>query len=92
MTKKERIADLERRVAELEAEPRQYVFPSYPITAWGRGWVCPSCGQYVIGSGHACWTYTTSASTIPGDIKPIYISPSQWPVDGPVCVYRGATA
>lgn len=58
MTKKERIAELERKVAELEADrlARQFYIPSIP-SVWVNYGQCPYCGQANT-MGHACYRYT----------------------------------
>jgi hypothetical protein len=62
MTKRERIAELERKVAALEAKPIVYpywnVLPNYGC--------CPRCGSY---GTHVCY-YTVSSGTVtvPNDI------------------------
>lgn len=59
MTKRERIEELERRVAELEARPATEYHYHYERPALGTnsGWTCPACGAwFAIGRYHACWT------------------------------------
>jgi hypothetical protein len=59
MTKKERIAELERRVAELEAQPAVYQ-PWWGLTppSFGR---CAGCGGQLHGD-HQCPSFTTTAA------------------------------
>lgn len=52
MTKNERIAELERRVTELESQlARQFYAPSMPTSTR-----CSWCGTYYTGL-HSCWAY-----------------------------------
>lgn len=64
MTKKERIAELERKVAELEARPPIVHYPYVSVPSAWIGSPCPACGTY---GSHACmgrfWNTTTSGAT-----------------------------
>lgn len=61
MTKNERIAELERKVAELEARPSivQYPYVNVP-SMWINYGQCPKCGG-AFTMGHICnwWLLTT---------------------------------
>ena len=63
MKNKERIAELERRVAELEAQPAYqpwWGITTPPWATWGR---CLGCGGSLT-NGHQCPSFTiTTAST-----------------------------
>ncbi len=78
MTKKERIAELERKVAELEADrlARQFYIPAIP-SVWANYGQCPYCGQSNT-MGHVCWrgwsgttTVSTDTTTVSSDTNDI---------------------
>lgn len=61
MTKKERIAELERKVAELEARPTYAPYWSViPPWSWYAPVRCSNCGAY---GAHICNYYVTSGTT-----------------------------
>ena len=62
-TGKERIEELERRVAELEAQPRVNYLPWFGVIP-PYSYKCAACGNsYVFGLVHICsWTFWSSSS------------------------------